>query len=38
MDWTYIANLDEYESVGTQWVALYVNGDKVTYFDGFGVD
>ena len=26
-----------YESVGTHWIALYVNGDKVTYFDSFGV-
>ena len=26
-----------YESVGTHWIALYVNGDKVTYFHSFGV-
>ena len=32
-----VVNIDEYESAGTYWVALYVNGDKVTHFDGFGV-
>ena len=26
-------NLDENKSIGTQWVALCVNGDNVTYFD-----
>ena len=34
---TYIVNLDEYESVEAHLIALYVNGDKVTYFDSFGV-
>ena len=36
--WSYEVNLDEYESVGTHWVVLYVNGDKVTYFDSSGVE
>ena len=28
----YVINLDEYESIGTTWIALYVNDNKVTYF------
>ena len=38
MDGTYVINLDECESVGTYWIALYVNGDNVTFFDSFGVE
>ena len=34
----YIINLGEYESIGTHWIALHVNGNNVTYFDGFGVE
>ena len=34
----YIINLDEYESIGTYWIALYVNAEYVTYFDSFGVE
>ena len=34
----YIINLAEYESIGTHWVALYVNDNNVTYFDSFGVE
>ena len=26
-------NLDEYKSVAIHWIALYVNGDNITYFD-----
>ena len=37
-DGAYIINLDEYESIGTHWVALYVNAENVTYFDSFGVE
>ena len=37
-DGTYIINLDEYESLGTHWIALYVNAENVTYFDSFGVE
>ena len=33
-----IINLDEYESIQTHWVALYVNAENVTYFDSFGVE
>ena len=27
-DRTYVINLDEYKSVGTHWIALYVNVDN----------
>ena len=32
---TYIINLDEYEDVGTHWIALYVKNNEITYFDFF---
>ena len=35
-DGPYLINLDKYESVGTHWIALYVNGNDATYFDSFG--
>ena len=31
--WTYVLNLHEWKSIGTHWVALYMNSDK-----GFGVE
>ena len=34
----YIINLDEYESIGTHWIALCVNAENVSYFDSFGVE
>ena len=37
-NWAYIINLDEYESIGTHWIAVYVNAENVTYFDSFGVE
>ena len=37
-DGACVINLDEYISIGTQWIALCVNGDNVTYFDSFGVE
>ena len=30
---TYIINLDEYQSLGTHWITLYVNFENVIYFD-----
>ena len=33
----YVINLDEYEDVGTHWIALYVKDNEITYFDSFGV-
>ena len=43
-DDVYVINLDEYKSVGTQRIALYVNGNNgsvaynATYFHSFGVE
>ena len=37
-DEAYIINLNGYESIGTQWIALYVNHNNVTYFDSFGTE
>ena len=37
-DGAYVINLDEYESTGTNWIALYVIAENVTYFDSFGVE
>ena len=37
-DGAYLINLDEYESIGTHWIALYVNAKNVTYFESFGVE
>ena len=33
-----VINFDEYKSVGTHWIALYVNGDHAIYFNSFGVE
>ena len=33
----YLINLEQYESIGSHWIALYVNDDNVTYFDSLGV-
>ena len=37
-DGAYVINLDEFKSIGTHWIALYVNGNNMTYFDSFGVE
>ena len=37
-DGEYKTNLEEYESIGKPYIALYVNDDKVTYFNSFGVE
>ena len=43
-DGAYVINLDEYKSIRTHWMALFVDGDKgsisydATYFDSFGVE
>ena len=36
-DGTYVTNFNEYYSIGTHWLALYVNSNYATYFDSFGV-
>ena len=37
-DGTYVINLDEHRSIGTHWIALYVDGDNVTFFDSLRVE
>ena len=37
-DGPYVINLDEYNLVGTHWIAFYVNNNNVTYFDSFRVE
>ena len=34
----YVINLDEYESTGTHWIALFVKPKEVIYFDSFGIE
>ena len=36
--WVDVINLDEFKSIGTHWIALYVNGNNIIYFDSFGVE
>ena len=36
-DGAYVINL-EYKSIGTHWIALYVNANNIVYFDSFGVE
>ena len=44
MNWAYVINHDEYKSLRTRWIALYVNADnwrisyEATYFYSFGVE
>ena len=37
-DGVYVINLDEFKSIGTHWIALYVNGNSIIYFDNFGIE
>ena len=37
-DGAYVINLDEYESIGTDRKALYVNANNIVYFDSFEVE
>ena len=37
-DGAYLINLDEYADVGTHWIALFCNRNKIIYFDSFGVE
>ena len=36
-DGTYVINLDEFKSIETHGIALYVNSNNTIYFDSFGV-
>ena len=38
IDGAYVINLDEYADVGTHWIALFCNINKIVYFDSFGVE
>ena len=35
---TYVINLDEYESIETHWIALYVIAKEIMYFNSFEVE
>ena len=37
-DGAYIINIDEYDLIGTHWMALNVNSENITYFDHFGAE
>ena len=37
-DGAYVINLAEFKSIGTHWIALYVNAENITYFGSFGVE
>ena len=37
-DRTYVINLEEFKSIGTQLIALYVNVNNIIYLDGFGFE
>ena len=37
-DGACVENLDKFKSIGTHWIAFYVNLENVTYFDSFGID
>ena len=34
----YIIHLDEYQSIGTHGITLYVSDNNIIYFDSFGVE
>ena len=36
-DGAYVINLDEFKSIGTHWIALYVNGNNIIHSNSFGV-
>ena len=37
-DGAYVINLDEFKSIGTHCIALYVRAENVTYFDSFRLE
>ena len=37
-DWEYVTNHNEYRSIVTHWIVLYVNCNNIIYFDSFGVE
>ena len=37
-DWTNVISVDKYAEVSTDWIALYVLDNDVTYFESFGFE
>ena len=37
-DGTYVINLDEFKSIGTHWIVLYVSDKNVTYINSFAFE
>ena len=37
-DGAYVINLDEFKSIGTHWIVLYVNGNNAIHSDSFVVE
>ena len=37
-DGAYMINLDEYKSIGTDWIAVYVTAENIAHFDSFRVE
>ena len=37
-DLAYVINIDEYKSIGTQWIAMSIYGGNITFCDSFGVE
>ena len=37
-DGVQIVNYDEYKSIGTHWIALYLYTNNATYFDSFEIE
>ena len=37
-DGTYAIKFDEFKSIVTRWISLYIDNYNVTYFDSFGVE
>ena len=35
-DGVYVINLDEFKSLGTHWIAFYVNCNNIIYCSSFG--
>ena len=34
-DGAYAINLDDFESIRSHWIALYMNGNNIIYFDSY---
>ena len=34
----YVINFKEFKSIGTYWIALYLNGNNLIYFHSFGFE